>query len=68
MRYSYSTNKALNSNATGNALEATTTSALSNNGTEKNGSNTVVGQFTSALRSNLLFEARAPVLARKAAS
>ena len=43
----------------GNALEATTTSALSNNGTEKNGSNTVVGQFTTALRSNLLFEARA---------
>ena len=59
VRYSYSTNEALNSNATGNALEATTTSALSNNGTEKNGSNTVVGQFTSALRSNLLFEARA---------
>ena len=59
VRYSYSTNEALNSNATGNALEATTTSALSNNGTEQNGSNTVVGQFTTALRSNLLFEARA---------
>ncbi len=59
VRYSYSTNEALNSNATGNALEATTTSALSNNGTERNGSNTVVGQFTTALRSNLLFEARA---------
>jgi hypothetical protein len=58
VRYSYSTNKAENSNATGNALEATTTSALSNNGTEKNGTNTVVGQFTTALRSNLLFEAR----------
>ena len=59
VRYSYSTNKAQNSNATGNALEATTTSALSNNGTEKNGTNTVVGQFTTPLRSNLLFEARA---------
>ena len=51
VRYSYSTNEAQNSNATGNALEATTTSALSNNGTEKNGTNTVVGQFTTALRS-----------------
>lgn len=59
LRYSYSTNAAKNSNATGNALEATTISALSNNGTEKNGTHTVVGQFTSALRSNLLFEARA---------
>ena len=59
LRYSYSTNEAQNSNATGNALEATTISALSNNGTEKNGTNTVVGQFTSALRSNLLFEGRA---------
>jgi hypothetical protein len=58
LRYSFSTNKAENSNATGNALEATTTSALSNNGTEKNGTNTVVGQFTTPLRSNLLFEAR----------
>ena len=58
LRYSFSTNKALNSNATGNALEATTTSALSNNGTEKNGTNTFVGQFTTAIRSNLLFEAR----------
>lgn len=58
LRYSFSTNKAENSNATGNALEATTTSALSNNGTEKNGTNTVVGQFTSAIRSNVLFEAR----------
>ena len=58
LRYSYSTNKALNSNATGNALEATTTSAVSNNGTEKNGTNTVVGQFTTALKSNLLLEAR----------
>ena len=58
MRYSFSTNKAANSNATGNALEATTTSALSNNGTEKNGTNTVVGQFTTPIRSNVLFEVR----------
>ncbi len=68
VRYSYSTNEALNSNATGNALEATTTSALSNNGTEKNGSNTVVGQFTSALRSQPAVRGAGPVLARKAAS
>jgi hypothetical protein len=58
VRYSYSRNEALNSNAVGNALSDTTTSALSNNGTEKDGTNTLVGQYTSALRSNLLLEAR----------
>ena len=58
VRYSYSNNEALNSNAVGGALEPTTTSALSNNGTEKDNTNTVVGQFTSAIRSNLLLEAR----------
>jgi outer membrane receptor protein involved in Fe transport len=57
-RYSYSTNEALNANATGNALEATTTSAVSNNGTEKDNTNTFVGQYTTALGSNLLLEAR----------
>ena len=34
VRYSFSNNKALNSNATGNALSDTTISAVSNNGTE----------------------------------
>ena len=59
VRYSYSTQQRRElATPTGNALRATTTSALSNNGTEKNGTNTVVGQFTTALRSNLLFEAR----------
>jgi hypothetical protein len=58
MRYSHSGNEALNSNAVGNALEATTTSALSNNGTEKNSTNTFVGQYTTALTSSLLLEAR----------
>jgi outer membrane receptor for ferrienterochelin and colicin len=57
-RYSYSNNKALNSNATGNALDPITVSALSNNGTEKDNTNTFVGQYTSTLRSNLLLEAR----------
>lgn len=58
VRYSFSDNKALNSNATGNALSDTTISALSNNGTEKDRTNTVVGEYTSALRSNLLMEVR----------
>jgi hypothetical protein len=58
LRYSFSRNEALNSNAVGNALEATTTSALSNNGTERDRTNTVVGQYTSALSSSFLIEAR----------
>lgn len=58
VRYSFSDNKALNSNATGNALSDTTTSALSNNGTERDRTNTLVGEFTSAARSNLLLELR----------
>jgi hypothetical protein len=58
VRYSWSRNEALNANATGNALADTTTSAISNNGTEKDGTNTLVGQYTSALRGNLLLEAR----------
>jgi hypothetical protein len=59
LRYSFSNNEAKNSNATGNALSDTTISAVSNNGTEKDRTNTVVGEFTSALRSNLLAEVRA---------
>ena len=58
VRYSWSRNEALNSNAVGNALADTTTSALSNNGTEKDNTNTLVGQYTSAIRSNLLLEVR----------
>ena len=58
VRYSFSDNKAENSNATGNALADTTTSALSNNGTEKDRTNTIVGQYTAALRPNVLFETR----------
>ena len=58
VRYSFSNNKALNSNATGNALSDTTISALSNNGTERDRTNTVVSEFTSALSSNTLLEIR----------
>ncbi len=58
IRYSYSTNKALNSNATGNQLFPTTISSLSNNGTERDETNTVVGQFTSVFSSNLVNEFR----------
>jgi hypothetical protein len=58
VRYSFSNNEALNSNATGNALSDTTISAVSNNGTERDRTNTVVGEYTSALRGNLLLELR----------
>jgi len=58
-RYSYSDNEALNSNATGNALDSTTISALSNNGTEKDNTNTFVGQYTSPISNTWLFETRA---------
>jgi hypothetical protein len=59
IRYTHSDNEALNSNAAGSALEPATTSALSNNGTEKDNTNVVVGQLTSVLKPNLLLEARA---------
>lgn len=58
VRYSYSSNEALNANATGNALSPNTVSALSNNGIEKDRTNIVVGQYTSALKTNLLIEVR----------
>jgi Carboxypeptidase regulatory-like domain len=57
-RYSFSKNRALNANATGNALDPNTVSALSNNGTERDRTHVVVGQYTSALGTNLLLEAR----------
>jgi Carboxypeptidase regulatory-like domain/TonB-dependent Receptor Plug Domain len=58
VRYSFSNNKALNANASGNALSDTTISAVSNNGTERDRTNTVVGEFTSTLRSSTLLEIR----------
>ena len=57
VRYNYSWNEGANANATGNSLFPTTNRALSNNGTEGNNSNTVVGQlntfFTNALVNEL---------------
>lgn len=58
VRYSHSENTALNANATGNALDPNTVSALSNNGTEKDNTNIIIGQFTSSLSSTLLLEVR----------
>jgi outer membrane receptor for ferrienterochelin and colicin len=58
VRYSYSRNNAENANATGNALFPNTVSALSNNGTEKDRTNTVVGQFASILSPTVVNEFR----------
>jgi hypothetical protein len=59
VRYSQSTNEALNANSVGNQLFPSTISALSNNGTEKDRTYTVVGQLTSFFTSNLVNELRA---------
>ncbi|MBK8315455.1 MAG: TonB-dependent receptor [Acidobacteria bacterium] len=59
LRYNQSDNNALNANATGNALFPTTTSALSNNGTEKDKTYSMTGQLTSFFKSNLVNELRA---------
>jgi Carboxypeptidase regulatory-like domain len=58
VRYNGSRNEALNAASVGGALAPTTTSALSNNGTERDRTNTVVGQYTSVISESLLFEAR----------
>lgn len=59
VRYSQSNNSALNANSTGNALFPTTVSALSNNGTEKDRTYTIVGQLTDYFSGNLVNELRA---------
>ncbi|HWQ35883.1 MAG TPA: carboxypeptidase regulatory-like domain-containing protein [Blastocatellia bacterium] len=59
VRYSQSINEALNANATGNQLFPTTVSALSNNGTEKDRTYSVVGQLTDFFAANLVNELRA---------
>ena len=59
VRYSQSFNEALNANSVGNQLFPSTISALSNNGTEKDNTYTVVGQLNSFFRSNLVNELRA---------
>lgn len=59
IRYSYSNNKALNAVSTGEtALDPTTTRSLSNNGTEKNRNNIVVGQLVSNFTPTLVNEFR----------
>ncbi|HMV81537.1 MAG TPA: carboxypeptidase regulatory-like domain-containing protein [Blastocatellia bacterium] len=46
VRYNYSANEGKNANATGGAPDPTTNRALSNNGNEKNNTNTVAGQLS----------------------
>ncbi len=58
IRYSHSSNEALNATSVGNSLFPTITNALSNNGTERDSTNTVVGQFTSVMTPKLLLEVR----------
>jgi hypothetical protein len=58
VRYNRSTNEALNANSVGNQLFPTTVSALSNNGTERDRTNTLVGQFTSFFKPTLVNELR----------
>lgn len=58
VRYNYSKNDGVNANATGDALDPITTRALNNNGTEKDNTNTVVGQLSSFFRPNLVNELR----------
>jgi outer membrane receptor protein involved in Fe transport len=59
VRYSQSYNEALNANSVGNQLFPSTTSALSNNGTEKDRTYTVVGQLNSFFSGNVINELRA---------
>ena len=58
VRYNYSTNLALNAVTAGTSLTPTTPTALSNNGTEGDNSNTFVGQLTSFLTPTLVNELR----------
>ena len=59
VRYNYSTNTAENAVTAGTSLQATTNSALSNNGTEGDDQNTVVGQLTSFFGATTVNELRA---------
>ena len=58
VRYGWSSALALNSTSVGNQLFPTISNALSNNGTEKDGTNSVVGQFTSFFSGTLVNEFR----------
>ncbi len=59
VRYNYSRNEGVNANATGGAPDPTTNRALSNNGTEKNNTNTIAGQFNNFFGPTLSNELRA---------
>ncbi len=65
VRYNGSRNTADNGAGVGGRIFPTTNSALSNDGTEKNDTNTVVGQLTSVLSPRMLLEVRGPVLERE---
>jgi hypothetical protein len=58
VRYNYSKNEGKNANATGGLPDPTTNRALSNNGTEKNNTNTVVGQYNNFFGPTLSNELR----------
>src|SRR5207249_4948178 len=58
IRYNHSVNTALNAVTAGTSLTPTTNSALSNNGTEGDNSDTVVGQLTTFLNSTTINEMR----------
>src|SRR5256884_7542845 len=57
-RYNHSVDAALNAVTAGTSLTPTTNSALSNNGTEGDNSNTFVGQLTSFFTSSTINEFR----------
>jgi hypothetical protein len=57
-RYNHSVNTALNAVTAGTSLTPTTNSAVSNNGTEGDNSNTFVGQLTSVINSSTINEFR----------
>ena len=59
VRYNGSRNSADNGAGVGGRIFPTTNSALSNDGTEKNDTNTVVGQLTSVLSPRMLLRSRA---------
>lgn len=58
LRYGYSRASALNSATAGTQLAPNVTSALSNNGTEKDNSNTIVGQMASTFGAAIVNEFR----------
>jgi len=58
-RYSHSSNEAKNATSVGNALTPSIPFSLSDNGTEKDSTDTVVGQYTHVVNTGLLLEARA---------